>query len=77
MPKSKIIESLRDTTAVEELVDHFLTFFLDQPLNSVFDSADLAKALSSGLKQAVHDPNFPQEGSPILDQHEKELSGKP
>jgi hypothetical protein len=57
MPKSqnRILESLKDPKAIEELVDVFLNFFMDQPINSIFESEDLAKAVASGLKGAAAD----------------------
>jgi hypothetical protein len=58
--KNNLLVSLQDPAAVEELIDLYINFLLNQPLNSIFTSADLSATIVAGLKGAASDPKNEQ-----------------
>ena len=54
--KNNLLASLQNSVAVEELIDLYVTFLLNQPLNTIFTSADLTTTIVAGLRGAARDP---------------------
>jgi len=54
--KKNLFMSLQNPEVVEELIDLYVDFLLNQPLNSLFTSNDLTATIVVGFKGAASDP---------------------
>lgn len=50
-----LLSSLQDPAVVDELVELYVNFFLNQPLNTILKSADLTTTIVAGLRGAAGD----------------------